>query len=132
MSDFARTRKLALPAPVLAELRSRYSAFASDDTETRAAIAAVHKENSRIIDQHTAVGVAAAMKMAAIEKPLSPVVILSTAHPAKFPQAVREAIGTPPPEPKRLSGLKKLPERLEVLANDPALIKQFIFSRLTG
>ena len=132
MSDFASTRKLALPAPVLAELRSRYSAFASDDTETRAALAAVHKENGRIIDPHTAVGVAAAMKMAAVEKPLSPVVILSTAHPAKFPQAVREAIGAPPPEPKRLSGLKKLPERLEVLANDPALIKRFIFSKVTG
>jgi threonine synthase len=131
MEDFARTKKLELPAPVLAELRSRYSAFASDDTQTRAAIMAVHKDSGRIIDPHTAVGVAAAMKMAALQKPLSPVVILSTAHPAKFPQAVREAIGVPPPEPERLAGLKKLPERLQVLANDPALIKQFIFSRLT-
>jgi len=127
MSDFSRTRKLELPAPVLAELRSRYSALASDDTQTRAAIAAIHKLTGRIIDPHTAVGVAAAMRMG---KPSSPVVILSTAHPAKFPQAVAEAIGAPPPEPKRLSGLKDLPERLEILANDPALIKRFIFSRL--
>jgi threonine synthase len=65
-------------------------------------------------------------------KPLSPVVILSTAHPAKFPQAVTEAIGKPPPEPQRLSGLKTLPERQVVLANDPALIKQFISSRLVS
>jgi len=127
MSDFARTRKLELPATVLAALRERYSACASDDTQTRAAIAAVHKLTGRIIDPHTAVGVAAAMR---IGKPHSPVVILSTAHPAKFPQAVTEAIGAPPPEPKRLSGLKDLPERLEILANDPALIKRFIFSRL--
>jgi len=127
MSDFARTRKLELPATVLAALRERYSAFASDDAQTRAAIAAVHKLTGRIIDPHTAVGVAAAMRMG---KPHSPVVILSTAHPAKFPQAVTEAIGSPLPEPKRLSGLKDLPERLEILANDPALIKRFIFSRL--
>jgi len=127
MSDFAKTRKLELPNAVLSELRGRYSAFASDDDQTRAAIAAVHKLTGRIIDPHTAVGVAAAMKMG---KPASPVVILSTAHPAKFPQAVAEAIGAPPPEPKRLSGLKNLPERLEILANDPALIKRFIFSRL--
>ena len=127
MSDFARTRKLELPATVLAELRSRYSAFASDDNQTRAAIAAVHKLTGRIIDPHTAVGVSAAMRMGKVP---SPVVILSTAHPAKFPQAVTEAIGSPPPEPKRLSGLKDLPERLDILANDPALIKQFIFSRL--
>ena len=129
MQDFATTRKLVLPAPVLAGLRDRYNAFASNDDETRAAIAAVYKETGRILDPHTAVGAAAAMKMG---NPLSPVVILSTAHPAKFPQAVREAIGVDPPEPGRLSGLKTLPERQEVLANDPALIKRFISSRLAA
>jgi len=129
MNDFGRTRTLKLPPPVLAELRARYSAFASSDDETRAAIKAIYKLTGRIIDPHTAVGVAAAMKMG---KPLSPVVILSTAHPAKFPQAVREAIGIAPPEPERLSGLKNLPERVEVLANEPALIKRFISSRLSS
>jgi threonine synthase len=131
MSDFARARKLELPGSVLAELRARYSAFASNDDETRAAIKAVYKLTGRIIDPHTAVGVAAAMKMAHNgQKPLSPVVILSTAHPAKFPQAVQEAIGVAPPEPQRLSGLKNLPERLDILDNDPVLIKRFISSRL--
>jgi len=78
------------------------------------------------------VGVAAAMKMGSRNQgPLSPVVILSTAHPAKFPQAVTEAIGVAPPEPERLSGLKNLPERLEIFDNDPVLIKRFISSRLT-
>ena len=134
MSDFARTRRLELPGAVLSDLRGRYSAFASDDAQTRAAIAAVHKLTGRIIDPHTAVGVSAAMRMGPLQnqKPPSPVVILSTAHPAKFPQAVTEAIGSAPPEPKRLSGLKNLPERLEILANDPALIKRFIFSRLAS
>ena len=132
MSDFTRTRKLELPAPVLAELRARYSAFASNDDETRAAIKAVYRLTGRIIDPHTAVGVAAAMKMGQNnQQPRSPVVILSTAHPAKFPQAVTEAIGTAPVEPQRLSGLKNLPERLQILDNDPVLIKRFISSRLT-
>jgi threonine synthase len=129
MSDFARTRKLELPAPVLAELRSRYSAFASNDEDTSAAIQSVYRQTGRIIDPHTAVGVAAALKMG---KPLSPVVILSTAHPAKFPQAVAEAIGVAPPEPNRLSGLKNLPERQEVLDGDAVLIKRFISSRLAS
>jgi threonine synthase len=129
MGDFARTRKLVLPAPVLEKLRGRYSAFASDDDETRAAIAALYKQTGRIIDPHTAVGIAAANRLG---KPDAPVVVLSTAHPAKFPDAVQEAIGSAPPEPKRLSGLKNLPERLEILANDPTLIKRFIFSRLAA
>jgi threonine synthase len=134
MSDFARERRLGIPQEVLASLRSRYSALACDDTETREAIAAFYKATGRIIDPHTAVGVAAAMKMGHLEEltALSPVVVLSTAHPAKFPDAVAQAIGIPPPEPKRLAGLKDLPERLDVLASDPALIKQFISSRLAA
>jgi threonine synthase len=127
MSDFAQNRKLALPHAVLEQLRARYSAFSSDDTETRAAIAALYKFSGRIIDPHTAVAAGAAMKMG---KPPSPIVILSTAHPAKFPDAVFEAIGARAPEPARLRGLKDLPERMEVLASQPTLIKQFIFSRL--
>ena len=90
-------------------------------------IASVHKLTGRIIDPHTAVGMAAAQKMG---RPASPVVILSTAHPAKFPEAVAQAIGVPPPEPAGLSALRKLPERVEILANSPSLIKNFIFSRL--
>jgi threonine synthase len=127
MGDFTRSRRLELPAAVLENLRSRYSAFASSDEETKAAIASVHKLTGRIIDPHTAVGMAAALKLG---RPASPVVILSTAHPAKFPDAVARAIGVPPPEPAALSGLRTLPERVETLANSPSLIKNFIFSRL--
>ena len=76
---------------------------------------------------------AVAMKMGSNNQgPLSPVVILSTAHPAKVPGAVAEAIGVTPPEPERLSGLKNLPERQEVWDRDAVLIKRFISSRLTS
>jgi threonine synthase len=141
MNSFNKTRSLTIPPqgqrpgtnedipPVLDNLRARYSAYACTDEETKAAIASLHRLTGRIIDPHTAVGLAAAMKMG---RPASPVVILSTAHPAKFPDAVTAAIGTPPNEPARLSGLKNLPERVKTLANDAALIKQFIISRLAA
>lgn len=127
MNDFACTGKLVLPPAVLEKLRARYSAFASNDNETRAAIAAVHKLTGRIIDPHTAVGVAAAMKMGATA---SPVVVLSTAHPAKFPDAVTQAIGMPPPIPSRLAGLEEKPEDYVDREAEVSLIKQFISSRL--
>ncbi len=143
MDQFHRTRSLAIPPhgrlpganenipAVLDNLRARYSAYASNDEETKAAIADFYRLTGRIIDPHTAVGLAAAMKMGANGKGSdAPVVILSTAHPAKFPDAVRAAIGVPPPEPARLANLKNLPERVETLGNDAALIKQFIVSRL--
>ena len=128
MGDFTRDKRLAIPQEVLASLRNRYSAFACDDAETLATIARVHADTGRIIDPHTAVAVHAARELA---RPGTPTVILSTAHPAKFPDAVTQAIGTPPPEPKRLAGLANLPERLDNLAPDAALLKEFIFSRLT-
>jgi threonine synthase len=113
----------------LEKLRARYSAFASDDAETRAAIAAVYKATGRIIDPHTAVGVAAAMKM---DKAPSPVVVLSTAHPAKFPDAVTAAIGNAPEVPPRLAGLEQRAENYVVLAPEPSLIKRVISSKLAA
>jgi threonine synthase len=128
MRDFARDRKLVLPLPVLAALRARYSALASDDGETRAAIADIHARTGRIIDPHTAVAVAAAAKMGA-QTP-GPVVILSTAHPAKFPDAVTQAIGVPPPVPSAFSDLKSRTEKMEILPKNLSLIRSFISSRL--
>ena len=127
MNDFMRSRKLVLPQAVLEKLRTRYSAIASNDEETRAAIAAVYKLTGRIIDPHTAVGVAAAMKMGAAS---SPVVVLATAHPAKFPDAVTQAIARRPGVPPRLAGLDEKVENYAVCAPEVSLIKQIISSKL--
>ena len=87
----------------------------------------MHAAGGRIVDPHTAVAVNAAAKIAASA---APVVTLSTAHPAKFSDAVKRAIGLDPPVPPALKSVMTLPEKLENLPNDPALIRQFISSRL--
>jgi threonine synthase len=127
MHDFSRERRLAIPQEVLAQLRARYSAFAQDDADTIAAIKAIRDETGRIIDPHTAVAVAAARELG---NATAPVVILSTAHPAKFPDAVARAVGLAPPVPARLQGLETLPERFETLPRNLPLIRDFISSRL--
>ena len=127
MEDFARDRKLALPPGVLSDLRARYSAFASNDAETLATIKRIFEATGRIIDPHTAVAVTAAARFHH-----TPAVILSTAHPAKFPDAVRQAICRAPPVPVALAELEKLPERLDILPNKLPLLAQFISSRLAA
>jgi threonine synthase len=129
MEDFARDRRLELPPRVLAALRQRYDAKSSDDEETLATINAVAGVQNRIVDPHTAVALSASRKLGFPEEP---VVVLSTAHPAKFADAVTEAIGTPPVLPERLERLLALPEKLDVLPNKLSLIRQFISSRLTA
>lgn len=129
MAEFARTRQLVLPGPVLAALRTRYSAMACDDAQTLATIRAVAAESGQVIDPHTAVAASVARKLPASD---APVVILSTAHPAKFPEAVERATGRPPAVPDGLKRVMALPERLDVLPNELSLIRQYISSRLAG
>jgi len=58
--------------------------------------------------------------------------VLSTAHPAKFPDAVTEAIGKPPAVPPRLAGLDGRTENYVVSAAEASLIKQIISSKLAA
>jgi threonine synthase len=127
MNDFARDRKLVLPPKILEELRARYSAFACDDEATLAAIKREFEKTGRILDPHTAVAASAAEKLKA-----RPLVVLSTAHPAKFPDAVEKAIGRRPEVPPALARLQNLPEKLDILPNTLPLLRQFISSRLAA
>ena len=127
MSDFAKTRKLVLPAPVLVALRARYSAYACNDDDTIATIKTVAAETGQVIDPHTAVAVHAARRIPASATPM---VILSTAHAAKFPDAVTRAIGRDPGMPDGLKKVMDLPEKLDILPNDLSLLRQFISNRL--
>jgi threonine synthase len=124
MADFARDKSLTIPEQALKELRGRYLAACADDSETIAAIARVYKDSGHIIDPHTAVGIAAANKL---NLGLSePVVFLSTAHPAKFPDAVLQAIGKSPKLPPNLSDLLSRKERYTVLPNAVAKVREFV------
>ncbi len=89
-----------------------FAAGRADDHEILAEIAAVAR-TGYLADPHTAVGLHVARTLGLGAE--RPVVCLSTAHPAKFPDAVTAATGSPPPVPERLAALAGLPERYEVL-----------------
>jgi len=128
MQSFARDKSLTLPANVLANLRARYDAYRCDDAETLATIGRAHRETGRLIDPHTAVALNAAYRMN--RKAGSPVVVLSTAHPAKFPDAVAKATGAAPPVPERLKSTLEGAEKLTVLPNNKDLVRTHIEAKL--
>jgi threonine synthase len=101
----------------------RFDAATVDDDETLATIRAVHDATGRLIDPHTAVGVAAARRARRGEDPM---VCVATAHPAKFPDAVEAATGIHPPLPERLADLLEREERFEVLGNDLAVVQAHV------
>jgi threonine synthase len=57
---------------------------------------------------------------------------LSTAHPAKFPDAVRKATGIDPPIPERLAAALDGDERYEVMANDLEQVKAFVQGNMSA
>jgi threonine synthase len=126
MEEFATTRTLTLPPEALADLRRRYRAEAVSDAQTLATIGQMAAKG-RIVDPHTAVALTAASHLGN-----EPVVVLATAHPAKFPEAIRKATGQAPPLPPGLAGLYEGVERVTVLPNDRAAIRDFIGSSLVS
>jgi threonine synthase len=56
-------------------------------------------------------------------------IVLGTAHPAKFPDAVARSIGLRPPLPAHLADLMKRPEHFTVVANDRYAIERFVRER---
>ena len=71
-----------------------------------------------------AVGVAVAEKEP--RDPALPMVVLSTAHAAKFPDAVEAACGVRPPLPEWISDLNERPERVTVLPVDQSAVERFV------
>ena len=91
-----------------------------------------HENCGEVIDPHTAVGLHAARAGAGEIPAGTPLVTLATAHPAKFPDAVREAIGIEPALPARAGDLFALPERCETLPGDYETVRDYISGRATG
>lgn len=109
--DFARAGRVTLPDEVLAALRREVSAVAVSEAETVAEMQRTWRENGRVICPHTAVALHAARR---IDR-TGPVIVLSTAHPAKFPDSVEAALGFAPERPPQLQGLEGRPERFETV-----------------
>lgn len=86
-------------------------------------------ETGSLICPHTAVGTAAARRLAASE---ASTVILSTAHAAKFPETVLEATGDPAPLPARCQTLRDRGEVFERIANDLGTVKDLIRAKLVA
>jgi threonine synthase len=95
-----------------------------DDDETLATIAGTYADTGVLIDPHTAVGLYAAR--AAWHDSEVPIVVLATAHPAKFPDAVERATGVRPALPAHLADLLDRPERTVTLPNDLAAVQAFV------
>jgi threonine synthase len=124
MGSLAQSRRFAVEAHALAAMRAEFSAGRADEQEAAATMRAWMREAGYCADPHTAVGLAVAEKEA--RDPAVPMVVLSTAHPAKFPDAVEAACGIMPKLPEWLGDLGARSECVTVLPADQAAVEKFV------
>ena len=124
MGSLAQSRRFSLSTRAISDIRAMFSADRADEEETAATIRTLLRETGYCIDPHTAVGIAVAEKET--RNPAIPMVVLSTAHPAKFPAAVEAACGHRPDLPDWLADLGDRPERVTQLPADQAAVERFV------
>jgi threonine synthase len=126
MGSLAQSRRFSLSAAALSALRANFSAGRADEEESAATIRTMLRETGQFIDPHGAVGVAVAEKET--RDPSVPMVVLGTAHAAKFPDAVEAACGQRPPLPDWLADLNERSERVTTLPVDQGSVERHILS----
>ncbi len=115
MRQFSATGEFTVEPSVLARANAIFCAHRLDNDATRQAMRQVYRQSGDIMDPHSVIGLAAAVKYA---QPGIPTVVLGTAHPAKFADAVTDALGQSPALPATLARLTDLPEKMTRVANN--------------
>lgn len=124
MGALTQSGRFSIAAPALSKMRELFTAERADEDEVAATIRALKREAGYCADPHTAVALAVAEKES--RDPSVPMIVLSTAHPAKFPEAVQAACGARPELPDWLADLGTRRERMTVLPADQAAVERFV------
>ena len=124
LERFRADGEITLPPEVIPRMQEGWLGESLSDPETTDVISTVFDESGDILDPHSAVGVGAARR-----RPDSmPRLVMATAHPAKFPDAVQAATGVRPALPAHLGDLFDRPERFDVLPNDLVTVQDYVDS----
>jgi len=126
MGSLAQSKRFAVASLALKEMRALFTADRASEEEGAATMRATMREAGYGVDPHTAIGLAVAEKET--RDPSVPMIALSTAHPAKFPDAVEAACGTRPALPEWLSDLMQRPERVTILPAEQSAVEKFVAS----
>ncbi|CAB4553176.1 unannotated protein [freshwater metagenome] len=130
MATFRADGSVSVDLDILDQLRSEFDAHSVDDATATAVIQSVYERTSLVLDPHSAVAVAVAEQLGG--DPRVRVITLATAHPAKFPDAVEEALGFRPELPAHLSDLFERSERIEHAQNSLESVEALVRSHLSS
>ena len=110
----------------LNKINKNFTSEMLDEKETVEMIKQINDEYQIIVDPHTAVGIGAVKKLRLENN----CVVLSTAHPCKFPQAIQDAISKTEDLPSSLNYINGRNEKFEVLPNDIEKVKDYVMNSI--
>jgi threonine synthase len=127
MADFSQSGELCVPLNSNGVVDDRFVAGKGDTAATLDTIRRYKDQHDYVLDPHTAVGVWVGEKHLSSD---APTICLATAHPAKFTQAIVDAIGEEVHHPT-LDALADAETRCDAIANDIDAVKQYLVSRVS-
>ncbi|MER9130100.1 threonine synthase [Mesorhizobium sp. M0768] len=123
MNGLKQSGAFTIEAGEIAKIRSEFDAGRATMDEVAATIRTTLAASGYLLDPHTAAAVHVAAGKGAGEVPM---VVLGTAHPAKFPAAVESASGVSPALPAWLGGLMSAEEKYTVLPSDLKMVEDYV------
>jgi threonine synthase len=129
MQSLAQSGAFEIDSGALETIREVFSAGSCHENDTERTIQAVLGASGELLDPHSAVGVHVS-KLGS--KSPEPMIVLATAHPAKFPQVVEKYSGIMPQLPPHLAGLLDAPERFSMLPNGVEAVRAYILGHCSS
>ncbi len=126
MSHLSSKNLFNLEKKEIDKIKKDFEAVKVTDEETVSIIDEIYKEHQFIIDPHTATGVGAAKSF----KNLGDIVVLGTAHPYKFSDTIKKAIGKNLDSPKHLKLNIDKKEKFDIIGNSNSEVKNYILGKI--
>lgn len=123
MREFADRKSLTLPLPPAGDRDEIFAAGTGNTGATLTTIRETYRHTGYLMDPHTAVG---AYVGARHISPESPVIVLATAHPAKFSGTIACAIGENIAHHPVIDRLTGMPTRCRLLPSDVNEVRSFL------
>jgi threonine synthase len=126
MKSIKNEKKYLIEEKELKKIKKDFVSETISEQELLSCIKKVYENYKIIIDPHTAVGLGALEKINLVGKS----VVLSTAHPCKFPEAIKKAINIKSELPDNLNYILNKKENFIVMNNDIEEVKKYILNKL--
>ena len=123
MNDLKNLNSYQLSNSITDKIKESFCSHTVTESEVKMLIKDTYNQHNIVIDPHTAVGLGSAKKCKNI---YDLIIVLSTAHPAKFKDTVSSVINDISFIPTKIEKMMNFDEKLIILDNDVQLVKNFI------